>query len=1243
MIFTDIFLIYMKNLYGVTPWGRWFVDVLDSYKMGERLDRGRRYANTGKVLSLEISEGRAAAKVEGKSSPFYKVVISFPPLEKAETVYKLIENDPPLMARIACGELPETFLHKLKDEGISLTPVRWREMKRSCTCPDYGDPCKHMAALYYIIAAEIDANPQVLFRLRGMDLARRFGKAAVYKIAPPFTVTFNDTENGKLQAEASTEKNKIKEDSSLPETVDFEPIPYSGELITSLLQSDPPFCGRNFAAVMAEFYHRCAGNFSASGSSEWESAFADSENIIEQSEHDFSRSVWSVHYPAGNFPEPGLEPVLQAQDINGEVKRYTLYEAFNYFVRFSQEYGTASYTFLFFLFKCLNLICSSGAFIPYVYVSGDLQSSVPADDDKTENEEILKIIWRPFENLPQVAKMLKQIVSSGYAQTAAGGMFAAVNVFRITLPGSRVSQHGQSKGKQTVSSQSAVDILCSAFLGEWVRKNFMLFREDFYRENINKIKNIEYKSLLNMFFLGMFIDVSPPAKRSLPLNIDRWLSVLHIDFSAYRYEISIKEISKSKADHQIKNDNKKESLFDTGGIFHFTISMDVVETEYKENNEAGTQKKTPLSKCRDINILRAPTALSNYLPEIKDLFSNQKIALSETRLIAFLDSAAALLTRLGMTVNLPKAFAKELKPRLVVKGKTEGASLVRYLDLNALQGFEWQIAVGDDVMSIKEFEKLVKIKKAIVRFRDGFVKMRINEFSSLLKKARASDPGLNDFLKAHFSGDTVLPFDLRKNIDKLFLEQDIPPPSSLNAQLRPYQERGYKWLYSLLLSGLGCVLADDMGLGKTVQSIALMLRLKEEGLLNESCLVVAPAALLSNWENELNIFAPSLKISRYHGSGRKFDKKSDVFLTTYQTTVRDAEKINKRNFSLLLADEAHLMKNSQTRVSRTVKNIRSGYRLALSGTPVENRLEDLRSLFDFVLPGYLGDAKNFKESYRIPIEVMRDKEKAEALHKITSPFLLRRLKTDKNIIKDLPDKVVINEYAALEKEQAALYETVVEQSMKKSKEIDKKERSSLIFYLLTSLKQICNHPRVFDKESPPEVQLSGKAQLLVSLLEKILANREKALVFSQYVETLDCLEKIIKKELGEAALLYHGGLSQSARTETISKFQSDPSSRVLLISLKAGGLGLNLTAATRVIHYDLWYNPAVENQATDRAFRIGQKNAVFVHRFITKNSFEEKIDAMITGKKELADLTVKSGESWLSRMSHEELKKLFER
>ena len=835
-----------------------------------------------------------------------------------------------------------------------------------------------------------------------------------------------------------------------------------------------------------------------------------------------------------------------------------------------------------------------------------------------EKNGTLNIVWRPFETLPPVLDKLEELTAR-----ESGLLTAKIDVKagkKIPASKSAASKNVTSKSvaSRSVTSKSVVDLLTSAFLNEWVKRRFLSFRGGFGG------RGDEYRELLHLFFQGMEIDVSSPAKRSLPTAIDRWLSVLHINFSEYRYALTVKDTKRDAGD----------------GILDFSLSMDVI-AETDEGIE-----KIPLSKCKDLPKLRAPIALSNYLPEIRDLAvpssKARAVKLSEARLVSFLDNAVSLLTRLGITVTLPKALAKELKPRLVIKEGSSGGSLKSYLDLTTLQAFKWQIAIGDEVLTLDEFKELVKQKRAFVRFRDGFVKMDPDEFSRLLKKAKDSAPDFNDFLKAHFSGDTVLAVNVSETVNNLFRENNFPVPSSLNAELRPYQKRGYNWVCSLLLSGFGCILADDMGLGKTVQSIAAVLRLKDEGLLKQ-CLVIAPAALLSNWEKELDRFAPSLSVSRYHGSSRSLNKKCDVFLTTYQTAVRDAEKLKNENFSLLLVDEAHLMKNAETRISRTVKLLRSRYRLALSGTPVENRLEDLRSLFDFILPGYLGNASNFREQYRVPIEVMRNRERAESLQKITSPFLLRRLKTDKNIIKDLPDKIVTNEYAVLEKGQAALYESVVSESMLKSEKADSKDRSALILSLLTSLKQICDHPRVFDKESPAVSQLSGKAQLLVTLLQEILANREKTLIFSQYVETLDCLEKIIKKELGEAAPVYHGGLNQNTRAGIIERFQSDPAVRILLVSLKAGGLGLNLTAASRVIHYDLWYNPAVENQATDRAFRIGQKRNVFVHRFITKNSFEEKIDAMISSKQELADMTVKSGESWLARMSHDELKALFDR
>ena len=371
----------MKSRYGVTPWGAWFIEVLDSYEMGERLNRGRTYANTGRVLSLEFNQGRAVAKVEGNYRPFYRVEIGFPPLEEAERVYRLIEDDPPLLSRIAAGDLPETFLEKLLDNDIELIPSDWYEMERSCTCPDDGDPCKHMAALYYIIAREIDADPRLLFKLRGMDLAARFGKAAVHSIAPPFAITFAAPDKNAQSASGRS----IPAAGALPE---LEEIPRCGELISTLLPAAPPFSERDFSAVMAEFFHRCAA-YEAASHEAWVSAGTGGQ-ALDDTEHHFSRSHWTVLCPN---PAPGAEAVLLAEDINGNKKRYSLTEVFENFVSFTSDDGDASYSFLFYLFKFLNLIIDAGAFIPYVLAENDT----------------LKIIWRPYEGLPAIQRMLETI------------------------------------------------------------------------------------------------------------------------------------------------------------------------------------------------------------------------------------------------------------------------------------------------------------------------------------------------------------------------------------------------------------------------------------------------------------------------------------------------------------------------------------------------------------------------------------------------------------------------------------------------------------------------------------------------------------------------------------------------------------------------------------------------------------------------------------------------------------------
>jgi SNF2 family DNA or RNA helicase len=380
----------------------------------------------------------------------------------------------------------------------------------------------------------------------------------------------------------------------------------------------------------------------------------------------------------------------------------------------------------------------------------------------------------------------------------------------------------------------------------------------------------------------------------------------------------------------------------------------------------------------------------------------------------------------------------------------------------------------------------------------------------------------------------------------------------------------------------------------------------------------------------------------FHGTKRKFPKQEyDIYLTSYGVIRKDVEKFNKRKWFITIIDEAQNIKNPDTQQTRAVKKIKSKHKIALSGTPVENRLSEYWSIFDFINKGYLSTLKQFRQNYILPIEKEKNQDTLENFKQITQPFILRRLKSDKNIIKDLPDKITNDIYCDLSKQQVSLYKEILDSSMD---EVDANEgikRKGLVLKLITSLKQVCNHPSQYSKSKKYNVDDSGKMQALMNILENILESNEKVLIFTQYVQMGNIMKKLVEDKFNEEVLFLHGSLSRKKRDELVKRFQKNTQSKIFIISLKAGGTGLNLTAASNVIHYDLWWNPAVENQATDRAYRIGQKDNVMVYRFITKGTFEEKINQMIHDKEELAQLTVGSGEQFITEMSDGELREMF--
>ena len=523
------------------------------------------------------------------------------------------------------------------------------------------------------------------------------------------------------------------------------------------------------------------------------------------------------------------------------------------------------------------------------------------------------------------------------------------------------------------------------------------------------------------------------------------------------------------------------------------------------------------------------------------------------------------------------------------------------------------------------------------------------EVKSLIKQIDKLPEKLNkhDLMKALLSGeikdaDVNIDSALEKLIDEINTFKPVDVSENIIANLREYQKTGYSWLVQNITSGFGCILADDMGLGKTLQVLTTIQYFKDQGLLEkQKVLVIAPTSLLTNWQEEIRKFTPDLTSYIFHGSGRRFTKKEyDIYLTSYGVIRQDSGKFKSKKWFLCVIDEAQNIKNPDTKQSKAVKSIKAKHKIAMSGTPVENRLSEYWSIFDFINKGYLTSLKNFRKNYIVPIEKERNLDVLDNFKRITQPFILRRLKTDKSIIKDLPDKIVNDVYCNLSREQIALYKETLDVSIEDIEANEGIKRKGIVLKLINSLKQICNHPSQFTKSKNYSIDESGKLEVLMDTLSNILENNEKVLIFTQYVQMGNIIKDLVEKTFKEEVLFLNGSLSRKKRDSMVKKFQNNSQNKIFIVSLKAGGTGLNLTAAQNVIHYDLWWNPAVENQATDRAYRIGQSENVMVYRFICNGTFEEKINEMIHKKEELAHLTVGNGETFITEMGNDELKEM---
>ncbi len=638
----------------------------------------------------------------------------------------------------------------------------------------------------------------------------------------------------------------------------------------------------------------------------------------------------------------------------------------------------------------------------------------------------------------------------------------------------------------------------------------------------------------------------------------------------------------------------------------------------------------------------------------------------------FLKESAWVLEDAGYKVIVPAWWTpkgrQRAKVRLNAKGTSSGSNKAKsYFSLETLVEYQYNLSIGDQAVSEQEWQQLVGTKSSLVKFRGQWMELDRDKMKQMLefwKQQQAENPQMSllefmkltadegDELEVDFERDGTLAAMMSQLNDKSRLEP-TDDPDQLQGTLRDYQKRGLSWLHYLERLGLNGCLADDMGLGKTVQVIARLIQEREMAAELDQrvapTLLIAPTSVVGNWYHELAKFAPHLSVGVHHGGDRIKETKDfkamcrthDVVITSFTLARKDATLLEKVTWHRVVLDEAQNIKNPKTAQTKAILKLNANHRLALTGTPVENRLLDLWSIFNFLNPGYLGTQTQFRKQFEVPIQKDNNPTRSATLKKLVEPFILRRVKTDESIIKDLPDKMEQKLFCNLTKEQASLYEAVLKDVTEQLNKADGIQRKGIILATLMKLKQICNHPRQFlQDESEFTGDRSHKLSRLLEMLDEVIQEGESALVFSQFREIGDALESHLRHNHYNTYYI-HGGTTRKKREQMIGEFQDpDTAPSIFVLSLKAAGVGITLTKANHVFHFDRWWNPAVEDQATDRAFRIGQKKNVFVHKFVAMGTLEERIDQMIEDKKKLAGAIVGADESWLTELDNDSFKKL---
>jgi len=1151
----------MKNsrAFGKTWWGEAWIRTLEEIDYGtNRLPRGRRYARNGSVVEIKLKKnGEIAARVQGTRVTPYQEKISLPQFtEKQLTLIReIIEQRVDLSSQMMIGVLPQELSEVLHQQGIELFPHSWGDIDADCSCPDWANPCKHLAAVYYMIANEIDKDPYLLFEMHG---ARR--------------------ELLLSAAKAGKKKRTIEDDfiKPTPEEMENPPLLPAPDLnektfrLADLLDILPEetlfYPHKSFKPILIEMYQEV-------------SRFVRELPVAEESPDGGNIQISVLYSPE--------HPVFQVQSKPGRIifgklcsvpdspLAFTIDEMTSHLMSLSlrdHPEDSASFRFIKQVFSFSLKVAENGSYIPRV---------IPLDENGS-------FMIRYF---PSPCPYLDYLV-------------------KTTPPGMVKNESGLMMRKK-----KGVDYLCSLFLGEIVFRGF---------------SHAPFDLISDVFFRGLIFRTDQFLERQTGMSISHWLEPLQFQLHDEQLLIALENTPARNFSLTLGIQNSQNPLAPIVSLDDF--------------------RRHPPSKGAAEGVFKQLGLLTHHSPLLSRAASKpeEPLLLSPDEMATFINTLLPVLDTLQVKVLMPKELREWVRPSLRLKVTRSGKQIVSYLSLDKIISFQWEITLGDTVISAEEFKTLLHSSHGVVQLRDRFVLVDPEELRRLLntmKKPPCPASGLEVvrtlMTQTIDSSSVILDKEVTELLNDLRSIKNVQLPKDLQAEMRPYQKRGYRWIFSMLEKGFGICLADDMGLGKTLQTIAALLRKKESGQLTRPALVICPVSIIGNWQKECERFAPNLKVYLYHGSQRDLPSEVDLVVTSYGLVRRDIDSFSSREWSWIILDEAQNIKNPEAQQTQAVKNLNGEGKIALTGTPVENRLLDLWSIFDFLNPGYLGKRNEFINRYAIPIERYNHQPLVHQLHNCTEPFIMRRIKTDPKVIKDLPQKIVINEYVYLKPEQIALYQELISTMTDQIFESNGIKKKGNILKLLTVLKQVCNHPVNFTKRGKAISVLSGKSEKCLELLNQIFTQGEKALIFTQYREMGDILSQMVQDELQYQPLFFHGGVARNQREEMVQSFQDPDGPSLMIISLKAGGTGLNLTAANHVIHYDLWWNPAVENQATDRSYRIGQTKNVMVHRFITLKTFEEQIEEMLKKKQGLADQIIQTGERWITELSDEELKKLF--